>query len=114
MELVPSRSTPDSQTATRRRFWACDDELRNAPDCGWRVFPELEGKEEKWLKKSEDSLYQVHLDRLTHDALKPLALEKIIAQLGTDIYGRPEKLVIFTSSPVVSIIRYGMTLSCAF
>lgn len=81
-----------------------DDELRNAKGCNRPVFSELEGKEEDWLKCPEDSLYQLHLDQLTKDAPKLLALKNIIDQLGEDIYGRPEKLVIFTSSPVVSMI----------
>lgn len=67
------------------------------------MFPDLEGKEENWLKRPEDSLYQLHLDSLTQDAPKLLALEQIIQQLGTDIYGRPEKPVIFTSSPVMRL-----------
>lgn len=66
--------------------------------------PELARKEEQWLKKPEDNLYQLHLDNLTRDAPKLLTLEKIIDQSDIGIYVRPEKLVIFKSSPVASII----------
>lgn len=88
-----------------------DDEAKNAKDCHGPnkqrpVYPELEGKEPNWLKKPEDSLYAAHLDELKNDAPKLVMLESLINQLGEDIYGRPERLAISTSSPVVSLIVY--------
>lgn len=41
---------------------------------------------------------------LTGDAPKLLALKTLINHMGENIYGRPEKLLIFTSLPVVSRI----------
>ena len=38
------------------------------------------------------------------DTPKLLALKTLIGQLGEEIYGRTERLLIFTSSPVVSLI----------
>ena len=68
------------------------------------VFEELAGKEENWLAYPEDSIYAAHLDELTKDAPKLIALEQLINALGEDVCGRPEKLVIFTSSPIVSLV----------
>ena len=51
-----------------------------------------------------DSIYAKHIDKLTGDTPKLVKLKELIGLLGEDIYGRPEKLVIFTSSPVIAYI----------
>ena len=56
------------------------------------------------MKLPHDSIYQAHLAEWTTDAPKLQALRTILDQLGQDIYGRPEKLLMFTSSPTVSLI----------
>lgn len=81
-----------------------DDESRDDTKAKRREYRELEGKESNWVKYPEDSIYYTHLEYLSKVAPKLLALEGLIQSLGQDIYGRPEKLVIFTSSPVISFI----------
>ena len=49
------------------------------------------------------NLYALQLKAQTADASKMKALKSRIDQLGDDVYGRPEKLLIFTSLPVVSV-----------
>lgn len=51
-----------------------------------------------------DSLYAVHLKELTDDAPKLQGLKRLIDTLGEDVYGRPERLLILTIFPVVSLI----------
>ena len=79
-----------------------EKELRGAPKDNRPVIPEMADKEQNWLKHPEDSIYYAHLKHLTDDAPKLKVIRSIIDRLGTDIHGRPEKLVIFTSSPIVS------------
>ena len=86
-----------------------DQECEGGPDCHGPgkqrpTYPELANKEPTWLRHPRDILYQAHLTELTKDAPKLLALKTLIDRLGDDIYGRPERLLIFTSSPVVSLI----------
>ncbi|KAL9136302.1 MAG: hypothetical protein Q9175_002491 [Cornicularia normoerica] len=76
-----------------------DDESRDDIKTKRRKYRELEGKESNWVKYPEDSIYYTHLEYLSKLAPKLLALEGLIQSLGQNIYGRPEKLVIFTSCP---------------
>lgn len=68
------------------------------------MFSELDGKQDNWLQHPEESVYNAHLNELTRDAPKLIALKHLIDSLGEDIYERAEKLVISISSPVISLI----------
>ena len=68
------------------------------------MFPVLDCKQDNWLRYPEGSIYNAYLNELTRDAPKLVALKHLIDSLGEDIYGRAEKLVIFTSSLVSSLI----------
>lgn len=80
--------------------------------------PELAGKDTNWLNTPKDSLYAHYLDELTAGVPKLIALKQLIESLGEDVYGRPEKLVIFTSSPVVShivaLVSFPLLPRCSF
>jgi hypothetical protein len=84
------------------------DELEGGPSCnggnGRTDFAELAGLTQNWAKMPLDRIYAKHIDELTADAPKLVALKELIDLLGEDIYGRPEKLVISTSSPVITCI----------
>ena len=66
--------------------------------------PGYEGPQKDQTKYPELSIYIYYLEELTKDALKLIILKTFINKLGQDIYSRPEKLVIFTSSLVISLI----------
>lgn len=67
------------------------------------MFPELDGKQDNWLQHSEECIYNAHLNELTRDAPKLIALKHLIDSLGEDVYERAEKLTISISSPVISL-----------
>ena len=81
-----------------------DDENCHGQDQQRPKYHELERKDDNWLRTPEHNLYNAHLESLTRDAPKLLVLKILIDQLGQDINGRPGKLVVFTSLPVVNII----------
>ena len=51
-----------------------------------------------------DSIYTKYIYKLTANIPKLVKLKELIGLLGEDIYGRLEKLVIFTSSPIIIYI----------
>ena len=51
-----------------------------------------------------DSIYTKYIYKLTANTPKLVKLKELISLLGEDIYRRPEKLVIFTSSPIIVYI----------
>ena len=51
-----------------------------------------------------DSIYAKYIDKFTGNIPKLVKLKELIGLLGEDIYGRLEKLVIFTSSPIIVYI----------
>ncbi len=60
-----------------------------------------------WTRDPEQSIYAAHLDRLTRNSPKLQVLANgIIRKLKTDYRGRPEKLIVYASSPVVCLIVY--------
>ena len=56
------------------------------------------------MKDLEDSVYQVYLNDLTADAPILQVLRSSISVLWWDVYGILERLLMFTSSAVVSLI----------
>lgn len=57
-----------------------------------------------WMKDPHSSPYKRHLTRLTRDTPKLLVLADIVRRLKTDVDGRPEKLIVYASTPVVCLI----------
>ena len=57
-----------------------------------------------------DSIYTKYIDKLTSNTPKLVKLKELIGLLGEDIYGRLEKLVIFTSSPIIVYILVVVSL----
>ena len=92
----------------RNHLTLTQDELEGGPSCnggkGRTDFAELAGLTQNWAKMPLDSIYAKRIDELTGDAPKLVKLKELIGLLGEDFYGRPEKLVIFTSSPVIACI----------
>lgn len=94
--------------ARRHNLSLTQEELKGGDSCnggqGRTEFPELAGLTQNWEQMPLHSIYAKHIDELTADAPKLVRLKELIGLLGEDIYGRPEKLVIFTSSPVIACI----------
>ncbi|KAK3174529.1 hypothetical protein OEA41_001775 [Lepraria neglecta] len=84
------------------------DELKGGPlyngGKGRTDFVELAGLTQNWAKMPLDSIYTKYIDELTSNIPKLVKLKELIGLLGEDIYGRLEKLVIFTSSPIIACI----------
>jgi hypothetical protein len=64
-------------------------------------------KDQGWTKHPDGSIYATHLDRLTSNTPKlQLLANDIVRRLGTDVEGRPEKLIVYASASVVCLIVY--------
>ena len=59
-----------------------------------------------WMEMPQISPYVRYLDELIESSDKLTKIALLLSKLGVDYLGRPEKVVVFTFSPVIAHILY--------